>query len=236
MSNAAATGIPNEESTLIEFDEGSLWALDRLPGSSAYEHGDRINAGVTWTRQRAGGGESQLTVGKVIRRFDTTQFNEATGLSGRQSDWLVSGQFTLGPDLTVANRLLLDNDFSINRNDLRLNWDREKFELSTNFLFHVAEPQVGRLLDTYELHADAQFPLGQFWEGALDMRYDFESNRTAAMGMRVTYKSRCITADFEFQRSFASSASVSPQRDFTISLSVPPNAVAQKRPILTCSR
>ena len=115
FSSASDTGVPNEESTLVEFDEGNLWSLDRLPGSSAYEIGSRLNAGVTWTRVDTDGWSGSLTVGRVFRTSDTGQFNEATGLGGLHSDWLISGRLALGPDLSFSNRMLLSGTMNLNR-------------------------------------------------------------------------------------------------------------------------
>ncbi len=39
--------LPNEDSTLVEFDEGNLFALNRFAGSDARERGVRANLGLS---------------------------------------------------------------------------------------------------------------------------------------------------------------------------------------------
>ncbi len=234
FSSASDTGVPNEESTLVEFDEGNLWSLDRLPGSSAYEIGSRLNAGVTWTRVDTDGWSGSLTVGRVFRTSDTGQFNEATGLGGLHSDWLISGRLALGPDLSFSNRMLLSGTMNLNRNDARLRWSYGRLVLGTNFLWHIAEPEVGRDLDTWELHADARYQLAANWTSAVDLRYDFVTDRTASVGLNLSYLNPCLTVDFGYSRSFTSSTAVTPKTDFTIALSVPQGAVASKRAKQNC--
>ncbi|MFM7442579.1 MAG: LPS-assembly protein LptD, partial [Tabrizicola sp.] len=58
--------LPNEDSTLLEFDEGNIYALDRFPGSDAVERGNRANMGVTWTRFDPAGWSMGVTVGRVF--------------------------------------------------------------------------------------------------------------------------------------------------------------------------
>ena len=234
FSSASDTGVPNEESTLVEFDEGNLWSLDRLPGSSAYEIGSRLNAGVTWTRYDPDGWSGALTFGRVFRTTDAGQFNEATGLAGLHSDWMISGRLTLGPDLSFSNRMLLSDALNLNRNDARLRWSYGRLVLGTNFLWHISEPEVGRDLDTWELHADARYQLAANWTSAVDMRYDFVTDRTASVGLNLSYLNPCLTVDFGYSRSFTSSTAVTPKTDFTISLSVPQGAVASKRAKHSC--
>ncbi len=235
-SNAISSDVPNEESTMIEFDEGSLWAMDRIPGSTEYELGTRINAGATWTRYDPNGWSTGVTFGRVFRDIDGAQFNEATGLSGIRSDWLVAAQLDLGQPFSAAGRILFDDSFSIRRSDMRISWQQNDYQIDANFLWHVAEPEVGRDLDTWELHTDASFPMGQRWEGSASMRYDFVTGRAASAGLNFTYKSQCITAEIGVNRRFTSSEAVTPRTDFTLGLSVPPVAVASKRPTLKCSR
>ena len=45
----SSAGIPNEDSTLVEFDEGNLFSLNRFPGSDAVELGNRANIGIGYT-------------------------------------------------------------------------------------------------------------------------------------------------------------------------------------------
>ena len=234
FSSAKAPKIPNEESTLVEFDEGSLWAIDRIPGASEYETGNRLNIGFSWSATDAQGRSIGLTAGRVIRDMANDQFTSASGLSGTRSDWLLVGAATLGQDLAGTTRFLLADDLSVTRNDTRLTWASGKLDVALNFLWHIAEPEVGRDDDTWELHTDAVYRFNDNWSGTVDLRYDLTATRAAAAGLRLIFTNPCLTAALSFSRTFTSSISVTPKTDFTISLSVPPVAVASKRARLSC--
>ncbi|MEO1960015.1 MAG: LPS assembly protein LptD, partial [Paracoccus sp. (in: a-proteobacteria)] len=59
--------IPNEDSRLIEFDEGNLFSDNRFPGYDARETGLRANLGLSWTRIDPTGWSLGLTAGRVLR-------------------------------------------------------------------------------------------------------------------------------------------------------------------------
>ena len=72
-ASSNAEVLPNEDSVLVEFDEGSLFSLDRFPGSDAVERGPRANLGVTWTRYDPSGWSMGVTLGRVFREADLDQ-------------------------------------------------------------------------------------------------------------------------------------------------------------------
>ncbi|MDR0808196.1 MAG: LPS assembly protein LptD, partial [Gemmobacter sp.] len=66
--------IPNEDSALVEFDEGNLFSLGRFSGSDAREEGSRVNLGLSWTRFAPSGWSLALAAGRVYRSADEGQF------------------------------------------------------------------------------------------------------------------------------------------------------------------
>ncbi len=234
-TDAKSNGIPNEESTLVEFDEAALFALDRIPGATDYEIGHRINAGVTWSHDDPNGWQSDLTVGRVFRFESTGQFSEASGLSGMTSHWLISGQAKIGPNLNIANRMLIADNLDVTRTDIKVAYDPGNYSIAANLLWQKAEPEIGRDLDIRELDISTRIDLGRHWEGGAEVRYDFETDKAASLGLSLVYKSRCATVELGYSRSVSAQEDEAAKSDFTIALSVPPAAVASRRPTLQCS-
>ena len=131
--------VPNEDSTLVEFDEGNLFSLSRFPGSDLTERGPRANFGLTWTRYDPAGWVAGATLGRTVRLHDLGQFSAGSGLAGRRSDWLVAAQLKSG-HLSLTDRALLDEDLSVSKNELRLTLYRDRLSLATSHLWLVAEP------------------------------------------------------------------------------------------------
>ena len=63
LSSRPLSTIPNGNSTLVEFDEGNLFALDRYPGADAVEGGARLNLGVNYRRTAPEGWSIGATAG-----------------------------------------------------------------------------------------------------------------------------------------------------------------------------
>lgn len=210
--------LPNEDSVLVEFDEGSLFQLDRFPGSDAVERGARSNLGVTWTRLDPNGWSMGLTVGRVFREADLGQFGPGSGLAGQTSDWLAS--FTLGRpeayDLTA--RAVFDDSFTLTKGEARLTLTRPKLTLESSLIWAVADPTENRPDPTEEITFDLRRKFGPNWTGNLSGRYDFAADQGTVAGLGLEYLNECVRFGVSLSRRFTSSTSVTPTTDFTLSL------------------
>ncbi|MEM9855017.1 MAG: LPS assembly protein LptD, partial [Pseudomonadota bacterium] len=106
FSDASAATLPNEASTRVEFDEGNLFDLNRFPGQDRVEMGLRADIGLTWRRKGPMGWDSALTLGRVERFSGDNDFTASSGLSGDNSDWLISGSLVTGDGVDISGRVL----------------------------------------------------------------------------------------------------------------------------------
>lgn len=212
--------VPNEDSVLLEFDEGNLFSISRFPGEDAHEQGARANLGLSWTRYDPDGWSLGVTVGRILRRADMGQFAPATGLSGTRSDWLAAVQLRIGDRLALTNRALFDDGFGFSRNEARLAWQNERAAIGTSYLYMEAEPAENRVQDTHELALDAAYRLSRHWTGRIDGRFDLLAERTQKAGLGLEYRSECILIDLSVSRRFTSSTNVDATTDFGLNVSL----------------
>ena len=210
--------VPNEDSALVEFDEGNLFALNRFPGADATERGLRANLGIGWTRYDPAGWSLGVTVGRVFRAEDFGQFSPSSGLDGKQSDWLAAVQIVTDTGWTLINRSLFEEDFDFSKNELRLAITGERGNLGTSYVWLEADPAENRPDDTSEWAMDASYRFRSNWIGLVDWRYDFAEGRAASAGLGLQYRNECITLDLSIARRFTSSTSVEPTTDFGLSV------------------
>ena len=59
-------GVPNDESTRVEFDEGNLLSLSRFPAPDRRQRGHAAAVGVNWSRTGPTGWQGDLTLGQVF--------------------------------------------------------------------------------------------------------------------------------------------------------------------------
>ncbi len=137
-----ADRVPNEDSLLVEFDEGNLFSLNRAAGHDVREGGLRADLGIGWTRIDPAGWSIGLTAGRVLRTGDDS---DLTGpLGGRRSDWLLAAHYAGTNGLAVANRALFDDDLGINRDELRVGWLRPDLQVSAGYVWIDADSEPGR--------------------------------------------------------------------------------------------
>ncbi|MEM8631153.1 MAG: LPS assembly protein LptD [Pseudomonadota bacterium] len=223
------TDIPDEESTLVSFDEGNLFGFNRIPGRARYEEGLRANIGLAWTRFDPTGWNMRLGVGRVYRADDLGQFNEATGLDGRQSDWLVSASLKTAGGFFLANRALVDDDVSFTMNEASLSYSWDRLRLQGDYLWLVAEPEVGRDQDSNELDLRGDYRISDNWMASFRGRYDFVADRAARAGLGLVYTNECVEVDLSFRRSFTSSDDVTAITRFDVAVTIPQGSSAEKR-------
>ncbi|OWY16951.1 hypothetical protein B6V73_08840 [Thioclava sp. JM3] len=209
---------PNEDSQLPEFDGGNLFSLTRFPGEDARETGLRANVGLGWTRYDSSGWSLGVAAGRVFRQRDLNQFSQGTGLSGTKSDWLLATHLATANGLTLSNRALFDDNFSVSRDEVRLSRVGTDFDISAGYLWLEKNPAEGRDDNMSELMLDTAWRWGAGWSGTMSTRYDFTAERAARAKLGLRYQTECIAVDLSLSRRFTSSTSVAPETDFGLSV------------------
>ncbi|HWU48865.1 MAG TPA: LPS assembly protein LptD, partial [Asticcacaulis sp.] len=118
---------PNEDSQSVEFDETTLFAINKAPGFDVYEGGARANLGLRTSVTFNSGRSFDLLIGRTLRNKPEKQFlktftvtdksgqsgaytYDPSGLGGKNSDWIVDSSFVLTKGLNGYERLRLDSD------------------------------------------------------------------------------------------------------------------------------
>ncbi|MBP6771267.1 MAG: LPS-assembly protein LptD [Reyranella sp.] len=217
-SQESTTPVPNEDSTLVEFDEGNLFSFSRFPGADVYESGLRANVGLSWSRYDPAGWNFTVAGGRIFRSEDLGQFSTGTRLSGTRSDWLLAMRLQSNQGLAVANRALFDDDFSFSKDELRLDWDNGITSIGANYVWLTADPLGGRPTSTSELAFDAGWQFTSGWRAVAAGRYDFEADRAAKAGIGLEYRNECAAVDLSLSRRFTSSTTVTPTTELSVAV------------------
>lgn len=214
--------IPDEDGGLPEFDEGNLIALSRTPGKDTPERGLRAAVGLNFSRVAASGFRADLSLGRVFRAQDLGQFTSLSGLDGPTSDWLVAGQVEIGR-LSLSNRTLLDDAFTIAKAETRAAFAIGNLTLSSTHLWLAADAAEGRTTPASELYVAAGLGLGLHWTTSLDYRYDFTAGQMSDAGIGVVYQNECVRVGLTWRNRLVASTSAS--RESTFGLQVGLNGV-----------
>ena len=119
------TGKPiylDEDSVAFEFDETTLFQANKFPGYDLYEGGLRLNVAARGSILWDDGRRASLLVGRSFRDAPNTVFAPGSGLTGRESDWIVSGDAQPFKGLSFFGRARLDADsFEVHRLEAGVN-------------------------------------------------------------------------------------------------------------------
>ncbi len=213
-----ADDVPNEDSYLLEFDEGNLFALNRFAGWDARESGLRANLGVGWTRIDPAGWSIGLTAGRVFHSRVDSAFSTAGPVGRKSSDWLLAAHYSGSNGLAIANRALFDDSLSLSRNELRLGWYRPGLQISAGYLWLDSDLREDRLQDVSELTTIAGWQITNGWWASAETRYDFAANRAQKAELGLQYRNECVTVDMSVQRRFTSSNEVNAETAFDLGI------------------
>jgi len=217
MASKSGIAIPNEDSALVEFDEGNLFDLSRFPGSDAVEGGYRANLGISYLRDDPAGWTLGVTVGRVLRADDIGQFSTGSGLAGKTTDWIAVWQLDTAK-FGLTNRLLFDDDFAFAKAELQAAYTGDRYGMAVGFVHTVADPKENRETPASELTVASSYQFSPGWAGRVASRYDFEADRAAKAGVGLTFRNECLLVDLSLSRRFTSSTSVKPTTDFGLSV------------------
>lgn len=218
-ADVSGADVPDEDSRVVDFDEGNLFTLDRYPGSDQSETGTRLNLGLAYSRMSPGW-EFNGYVGRIFRPEETDQFDPATGLDGEWSDWLVSGQVGMNDWLTATNRAVFDDSFDVARNEFRLALEAGAADFATSYLWLEAEPEIDRPEDVHEAIFTAAYEFNRHWLGGIETRWDIIDERLTETDFDVTYRNECLSVDLYVSRRYDSASSVDPTYNFGIEVSL----------------
>lgn len=119
--------IPNEDSTAFDFDESTLFSLNRFPGYDLYEGGARANLAIRTTLRLNSSQSASLLVGRSYHSEVQPLFSPLSGLRNTASDWVSYATLQPSANVNFYNRMRLSRD--------TLNLAREEFGLSANYGF-----------------------------------------------------------------------------------------------------
>ncbi len=217
-SETLGGAVPNEDSTLIDFDEGNLLDLSRFPGNDRTEEGLRATLALGYTRHDPGGWSLGATLGRVFWAEDPGFDTDSAGLSGTTSDWLVSLDYEWRDRLRMISRNLVEDQGDLSRSETRIDWRTGRLNLGTVYSFAEADLADRRFEATSEWTLDAGYRLSENWSTDIDWRYNATDADFVDAALGVRFENECVRVDLSLSRNFASSATVTPVTDFTFAV------------------
>ena len=213
-SETLGDAVPNEDSTLIDFDDGNLLDLSRFPGRDRTETGFRAALGLRYALDTEAGSSFGATLGRVLWAENPGLDTASAGLSGTASDWLVSLSYDYRDSLRLISRSLIADAGALSRSETRVDWQSPRFGLGTVYTYIEADPADRRFEPTSEWTLDAGLRFNENWSSGVDWRYNATDSGFVDAEFGLRYENECVQLDLSLSRNFASSATVTPSTEF----------------------
>ncbi|MBC7131815.1 MAG: LPS-assembly protein LptD [Roseovarius sp.] len=219
-SGGSNPDIPNDENTVIEFDEGNLFNISRFVSPDRRERGMSAAYGLSYARVDPTGWEGRFALGQVYRddRLRETSgessFTRSSGLSGRSSDLLLAGQFRNQSGLVLTARGLFDDDFEVTRAEARGSWRNARTDIGATYIWLDKDLREDRPGTISEWAIDGSYRFADHWTASGEWRFDATDQRSIRAGAGITYTNECVEITFSVSRRFTSSTILEPETNF----------------------
>lgn len=219
-SKDSLSATPNEDSVQVEFEETNLFSTNRFPGFDQKELGLRANVGVNYTRYDPSGWNFGSTVGRVFRSKDLGQFSTASGLTGKNSDWVSAFTLSYLDTFELTNRTLFDSQFNISKNETGLSFKYKKLEAEATYLRLEQDVVAGASDRRSEAALELVFTPNDNWTYLAEWRHDFVTGSAREGEFGLKYANECVEIDLSLSLQYAASGNVGTTKELALSVSL----------------
>ena len=225
-SGGSNPDVPQDESTVVEFDEGNLFNVSRFNAPDRRERGYSAAYGLSYARVDPDGWEGRLALGQVLRderlleSDGSSSFTKSSGLRDRGSDLLIAGQYRTATGLTVTARGLFDGVMDVTKAEARASWRNARTDIGATYIWLSDDPAESRAATVSEWAIDGSYRFARHWTARAEWRYDAEDDSNIRAGAGLTYTNECVDITVSVSRRFTSSTILEPETNigFTVGL------------------
>ncbi len=193
----------NQDSIEIDLDRTSLFSVNRFSGKDIQEKGLWLNSGIKYEKKSANGKNYGTELGQIFRFDNVNQFSEATGLNGKNSDFLISSFFHYKNSFSLKNTSLLTNNLKFRKSETSMNLDGEKNKISSSIIYESKNNHDNRNLTEFSISLLSK--IDKYWKSNFDMRHDIGNNQVISASTGLTFENECVDFSINFSKRFASS-------------------------------
>lgn len=187
--------IPAEDNQGFEFDDSSLFVMDRFPGYDRVDSGQRVDYALSGGIYGDHGGSTRFLVGESYRLQKSGPFPAGSGLTTQRSD--VVGRISVSPQpfLDLIYRFRLDSQtLASRRQEIDATGGPRSFRVKIGYINIAQDPLVPDLQKRHQITGQAIAELSRYWSVAVFGTRDIgTSTSTLNSGIAATYRDECVS-------------------------------------------
>jgi LPS-assembly protein len=211
---------PNEDSVQVEFEETNLFSTNRFPGFDRKELGFRANVGVNYSRYDPSGWNFGATVGRIFRSKDLGQFSSASGLAGKNSDWVSAFTLSFPDTFEMTTRTLFDSQFQLSKNETSMKFIYKQLKTDATYIWLEKDVVAGASDRRREATLELVFTPNDNWTYLAQWRHDFITSSPIEGEFGIKYENECVEIDLSLSLQYAASGNVSPTKELGLTVSL----------------
>ena len=208
--------IPNEDSTVFEFDDTNLFETNRSPGADLYEGGQSLTLAGRATALFDDGRSASILFGRRLAARNDPAIPYYTGLETALSDWIFEADVTPMPNLKLFSRFRLDSStFAINRLEAGAAFNTPRAEGYVSYLQEAMAP-TGGTVDSLDIHGE--FYATRHWGLTTYLIFDGGDWRRRDLG--VVYRDDCIKVEVIYRHDETFNGTLGPSTSVLLRLTL----------------
>jgi len=196
LSHDPVTGKPvffDEDSVAFEFDETTLFQPNKFPGYDLYEDGVRVNVAGRGSILWDDGRRATLLIGRSFRDQPNDVFSPRSGVSGRESDWVVAAEAQPLKEFSFFARTRLDSDtLEVHRLEAGANINIKRL---TGFVRYLQDDQGINGTKLHNADVGGDLSVTQHWGVSVYGNRDLIQDAWVIRDIGVFYKDECVRVD-----------------------------------------
>ena len=217
-ASSSSKDIPNEDSTIVQYDATNIFSKTRFPGYDRVETGTRINFGLNQTSVINEKMTLNTRIGQVYHLNSNSDAAGAFSFDRRFSDIVASFDLALDESLLISNSVRLSNDFRATEAVLSIAYESDVLRLRTNYAFFDQEQASGFERDLEELSGDVSVAITRNWTVGASWRQDLARAEVVDLGASVAYQNECTALQLGVMQDYPNRSGA--DREVTVSLRV----------------
>ena len=208
--------IPNEDSTVFEFDETNLFQTNRSPGFDLYQGGQSLTLAGRATAMLDDGRSASVMLGRRLATESDPAIPDRTGLRSSVSDWIFAADATPTKGVRLFSRLRLDaSTFAVNRLEAGAAFATPRAEGYVSYLRETNAP-TGGSVNSLDIHGEF-YPI-RHWGLTSYLIFDGGDWRRRDLG--VVYRDDCIRVEVLYRHDETFNGTLGPSTSVVLRLTL----------------
>jgi LPS-assembly protein len=227
--------VDNEDSQAPEISASNLFTPNRYRGYDLLENGNRANYGIRSSIKSPYFNDLSFIAGQSFRFDKDSNFDKASGMSCHRSDYVTRINLTPDKRWQFSNAIRFDsNNFSINRNELGVNYYDIKYFL--NMYYFTVNKRIIAPQKQLQYRQEAQISGGynfyrQWWvEGFMKFKVGKRPptppgqtpiSHMISDGLTIRNSNECLSTQIGVQRDYTRLKDLTPNTSYVLRITVP---------------